>query len=175
MVKISRFHLLSGLFLLGALAAWGATALVHPEGARETGKTFLRILVHLAPVMGLVLAVMFLTNLFVQPKKIKRWLGAGSGAAGWAISIAAGILSSGPIYFWYPVLRDLGRCGMKPALTAAFLYNRAIKIFLLPLLFAYFGAPYTAVLTVWLVVFSVINGAVTGFLAGGNAFWEEPS
>jgi hypothetical protein len=47
---------------------------------------------------------------------------------------------------------------MRTALTAVFLYSRAIKLPLLPLMIYYFGLPYTLILCLYLVAFAVING-----------------
>jgi hypothetical protein len=43
-------------------------------------------------------------------------------------------------------------------LIATFLYSRAVKLPLLPLMIHYFGFTYTLVLCIYLVIFAVING-----------------
>ena len=104
---------------------------------------------------------MVLTNLFVKPKVLMKYLGKNSGFKGWIITIIAGILSSGPIYMWYPLLNDLQRHGMKSGLIAAFLYNRAIKFPLLPLLIVSFGIKYSLVLMTVMILISVVQGMIT--------------
>jgi hypothetical protein len=64
----------------------------------------------------------------------------------------------GPVYAWYAVMAELQQKGMRTALIATFLYSRAIKLPLLPLMIYYFGLSYTLVLCSYLLVFSVING-----------------
>jgi hypothetical protein len=64
----------------------------------------------------------------------------------------------GPIYAWYTALAELQQKGMRTAFVATFLYSRAVKIPLLPLMIYYFGPGYTIVLCLYLMVFSVING-----------------
>jgi uncharacterized membrane protein YraQ (UPF0718 family) len=49
---------------------------------------------------------------------------------------------------------------MREALIATFLYNRAVKIPLLPMMIYYFGFKLVAVLTVYTIIFSVLNGYV---------------
>ena len=51
--------------------------------------------------------------------------------------------------------------GMKTGLAAAFLYNRAVKVPLLPLMVFYFGVAFTVVLTVYMIIFSVVVGYLT--------------
>ena len=119
-----------------------------------------RLMVRIGPVLLIVFLVMFLTNLFFENKSISRFLGKGSGFRGWIIAIAGGIVSSGPIYMWYPFLSDLKEKGMSDSLIATFLYNRAIKIPLLPMMVHYFGGHFTVALSITMVLFSVVNGVI---------------
>jgi hypothetical protein len=47
---------------------------------------------------------------------------------------------------------------MRASLASAFLYSRAIKLPLLPLMVHYFGGLYTAVLCIYLLVFAFVSG-----------------
>ena len=47
---------------------------------------------------------------------------------------------------------------MKNSLIAVFLYNRAVKPALIPLMIYYFGLSYLIVLTIVMIIFSIING-----------------
>ncbi len=116
------------------------------------------------PVILMVFALIFVSNIILTPQRIVRYMGKGSGIKGWLIAMAGGILSSGPIYMWYPLLSDLREKGMKPSLIAAFLYNRAVKIPLMPLMIYYFGWAFTLVLAFYMILFSIINGLIVGKL-----------
>ena len=120
----------------------------------------MRLLGRIVPILMVVFVVMFLTNLFFENKSISRFLGKGSGLRGWMVAIAGGIVSSGPIYMWYPLLSDLKEKGMKDSLIATFLYNRAVKIPLLPMMVHYFGSHFTIILSIYMVLFSVVNGVL---------------
>jgi len=87
-------------------------------------------------------------------------MGKESGTKGWVLAIITGILSHGPVYIWYPLLKDLREQGMRTGLVAVFLYNRAIKIPLLPVMIFYFGIEFTSILLIWMVGASVIEGKV---------------
>jgi uncharacterized membrane protein YraQ (UPF0718 family) len=102
---------------------------------------------------------MALTNYFVTPefvirhfkeKKIKKWF----------FVIIGGILSTGPIYVWYPLLANLKDKGLNYGLIACFLYNRAIKIPLLPVAIFYFGWKYILILSFVMIFMSVIQGII---------------
>jgi uncharacterized membrane protein YraQ (UPF0718 family) len=119
-----------------------------------------RLIARIGPVLLIVLVVMFFTHLFFEGQRIVRFLGKESGFQGWMVAIAGGIASSGPIYMWYPLLSDLKEKGMKDSLIATFLYNRAIKIPLLPMMVHYFGWDFTLTLSIYMILFSVVNGVV---------------
>jgi len=123
---------------------------------RYFGHIFLRVFYALIIVFFFI----FLTNLFLSPKSVIKYLGKDSGIKGWWISAIAGIISTGSIYLWYPLLKELKEMGMKKGLIAVFLYNRAVKIPILPVMVYYFGWIYTLLLTVYMVVFSVILGLI---------------
>jgi uncharacterized membrane protein YraQ (UPF0718 family) len=103
---------------------------------------------------------MGVTNYFINVNKIKKYVGEKSGLKGWVIVTIAGILSHGSIYMWYPFLKDLQKHGMKNSLVAVFLYNRAIKIPLLPIMIYYFGLAYVVVLSIYMVIASIVEGKI---------------
>jgi len=52
------------------------------------------------------------------------------------------VISMGPIYAWYPLLKELRGKGATNSFIAVFLGNRAVKPFLLPIMISYFGGMY---------------------------------
>ena len=116
------------------------------------------VLVKILPVLLLVILFTALINFFLKPKEIASHLGEESGVKGWAIALIAGIISHGPMYAWYPMPEDLKQHGLKNGLIGAFFYSRAVKIPLLPIMIDYFGFAFTAILTVYILFASVIQG-----------------
>jgi uncharacterized membrane protein YraQ (UPF0718 family) len=149
------------LFLLVVVILYAAAFLLAPERAADTLQFSLKLLRKLVPVLVLVFFLMFLTNLLVKPAWIKKHVGRDSGLKGFLIAVVGGILSMGPIYVWYGILKELQSKGMRTALIASFLYGRSVKLALLPLMIHYFGLLYTFVLVFYLVIFSVFNGLLT--------------
>ncbi len=78
--------------------------------------------------------------------------------------IFAGVLSVGSIYVIYPILYELKKKGVSYAHISAFLYARAIKLPLLPLLAYYFSLTYAIVFTLTLFIFSFVVYIVTKFV-----------
>jgi len=158
-----------GAFFFLALIAYGILAVYDLGLLKNALSTLAGLIARIAPILLLVFGVMFLTNLFFESNRVIRFLGVGSGLRGWMLAIAGGIVSSGPIYMWYPLLSDLKEKGMKDSLIAAFLYNRAIKIPLIPMMIYYFGWPFALILSIYQVLFSVGNGILVQFLAREGA------
>jgi uncharacterized membrane protein YraQ (UPF0718 family) len=148
------------LFLGIVLIGYGLSFLLSLELTANALEFFGRVIRQVLPVLGLVFLLLFFANLLLTPTKVKHYLGKEAGMKGWVASVITGVFSMGPIYAWYPVMSDLQKKGMRTAFIATFLYSRAVKIPLLPLMIYYFGAAYTIVLCLYLVVFSVINGMV---------------
>ena len=153
------------IFPLVVLAIYGILFVLIPEQAlvaiRNSGEVCLNILLPLV----LVFMVMLALNLFVKPAQIVRLLGSSSNIKGILLSVAAGIVSMGPIYVWYPLLKELREKGASNMPIAVFLYNRAVKPFLLPVMIAYFGWLYVIILTFLTVLASVVNGYFVAILA----------
>ncbi|MFW6120915.1 MAG: permease [Petrotogales bacterium] len=120
----------------------------------------LNIIIQILPVLILVIFLMGIVNYFLKPKMVSKYLGGESGIKGWFLVISMGILSHGPIYVWYPFLKELRDHGMRTGLVAAFLYNRAIKIPLLPIMIYYFGIGFVILLSIYMIIGSVIEGKI---------------
>lgn len=156
-----------GLYFLGAMVAiYLVLFAVDTDNAVGSSKVTLGVLWNLVPILLAVVLLMGLFNLFLKPKGVSRYLGKGSGVKGWLLSISLGIISHGPIYVWYPLLGDLREKGMRSGLASAFLYNRAIKLPLLPVMIFYFGLPFVVVLLLLTVGASVIGGKLLEILEG---------
>ena len=61
---------------------------------------------------------------------------------------------------WYPLLAELKEKGIGYGYLATFLYNRAIKIPLLPIAIFYFGLKYVVILTIVMIFISIIQGII---------------
>jgi len=146
------------LFLALTLLAYMLLSLTDPEASKKSLTFFTHVMAQVLPMLGLVFLLLFITNLLLEPKWINRYLGTGSGVKGWIAAVVGGILSLGAIYAWYAMLSELKQKGMRTALIATFLYSRAVKLHLLPLMVHYFGMAYTLILCLYLIIFSIING-----------------
>ncbi|MEA1865386.1 MAG: permease [Euryarchaeota archaeon] len=147
-------------FLVSVIFLYLLLFFFDPESVYNSLKVTGNIFIQIIPILLLVILFMALIDYLLQPKTVAKYVGKGSGIKGWFLVISAGIISHGPIYIWYPLLKDLRDQGMRNGLIAAFLYSRAIKIPLLPLMVYYFGLLFVVVLLPYIVIASLIEGRI---------------
>jgi len=113
----------------------------------------------------LAFVMMLLLNRFVTPAHATRFLGRKSGVLGVLLSSAAGIVSMGPVYAWYPFLASLREKGASDFHLANFLGQRAVKPVLLPLMIAYFGWRFSLVFSIVSAFIAILAATVVGGLS----------
>ena len=156
--KEDRYH---GIYFTGSVVfVYLLLFLFNPLNVEKSLKASASILIQLCPALLLIILLMGMINYFINPKTVSKYVGEGSGIKGWLLAIFTGMLSHGPIYAWYPLLKDLRDQGMKTGLITTFLYSRAIKIPLLPLMVYYFGIPFVVILTSYMIIASVVQGQI---------------
>jgi uncharacterized membrane protein YraQ (UPF0718 family) len=157
------------LFLAGVLLAWLAAAVLAPARVGPALDLFRQLLGEVLPALGLVFVLLFLANLFAERPWIERHLGREAGVRAWLVALAAGVLAAGPPWPWYALAGQFMRRGIAPGVAAAFLYARAVKLPLLPLLVHYFGLAYAVTLGIWLLLLAVLGGLAMERLAPAPA------
>ena len=140
------------------LVLYGVIWMFNPALVIDALSYFQGMVVKVFPILGLVFVILFFINWFLKAEKISRYLGRESGASGWFYAIIGGILISGPPYVLYPILGEMKKQGARSGLIVTLLYNRNVKIQFLPALVYYFGLRYAVVLSIYIIIFSVLNG-----------------
>ena len=130
---------------------------VNPLAFTQSSQFFWNILKKILPMLVVVFVLMVLMNFLVTPKVITKHFKERKFRA-WFFAIISGIISTGPIYMWYPLLKNAKEKGVSQGLIACFLYNRAIKLPFLPMIILYFGIKYVLILLVVMVIMSVVQG-----------------
>ena len=146
--------------LIFVACLYGGLAIIDTTLFQESLTFFWQTFTQILPIVIVVFGLMFVFNLFVTTDMLVTHLGHSKKIRGWVIAIVSGIISSGPIYMWFPLLSDLREKGVKDSFLAAFLYSRSIKLPLLPMMIYYFGLAFTVVISSYIIIFSVINGIV---------------
>ncbi len=146
------------LFPLSVAALYVVFFFIMPDKTLSALAGSGKILLNMLAPLVLIFVIMLLVNLFVKPARVAKFLGKNSGIRGTAVAAAAGVISTGPIYAWYPLLKDLREKGAGNYTISIFLYNRAVKPFLLPVMIEYFGWIYVITLIVLTFLASVCVG-----------------
>ena len=141
--------------------------IVNPIIFKSSLNYFSNLLIKIIPIFVFVFILMSIMNCFFSPKFVSKHLKE-KGIKKWIFVIIGGILSTGAIYMWYPFLADLKSKGLSYGLISCFLYNRAIKIPLLPLMIFYFSLKYVIILGIVMVFISVIQGIILSKLMEVN-------
>lgn len=149
----------SWYFLIVVIMSYVLLWAINPGLFSESLHFFYKIIIKIIPIFLLVFALMTLTNYFITPQFVMKHLKV-KGVKKWFYVIVGGILSTGPIYMWYPLLAEFKSKGLGDGLVACFLYNRAIKVPLLPFAIYYFGWSFVIVLTAVMIFVSVIQGII---------------
>lgn len=154
-------------FLAFVIVLYLVLFVIDQERMHESLILSWNLLVRILPAMLFIILFMGIMNYAVRPAAVMKYMGKAAGGKGWLLAVLTGVLSHGPIYAWYPLLKELKTQGAREGLIAVFLYNRAIKIPLLPLLIYYFGLAYAIVLLLYMVAASLIEGAAIDLINKG--------
>ncbi len=150
------------IFPILVLLAYIITALLDYELAKNSFIYFLEIFSKIIWIFGIIFVLMVLINLFWNPSVTKKYLWKSSWIKSCFFAIIAWILVWWPPYVLYPMLWKLKKQWMSNSLLAVFLYNRNVKIQFLPLSIVYFWLPFTIVLSLYVMIFSVISWIIMG-------------
>jgi len=144
-------------FLIGVIILYLIISLINLNYTKNSILFFINLLTTIIPIIFLVFILMTLTNYFISPERLIKYIGREAGIKKYFLIVLGGIISTGPIYMWYPLLSDLHEKGLSYGLIACFLYNRSIKIPLIPLMVFYFNLTYVLILGGVMVLVSIIE------------------
>ncbi len=153
-------------FLLVVFIGFVAVYFFSEEKFRAVFHFFINMIVQMLPILLLVFLLMILVNYFADNAFIKKHMGKEAGFKRWLFIIVAGVISIGPVYMWYPLMKNLREKGIQNRFLVAFLYNRGIKLQWLPLLILYFGLKFSLTLMFVMVLFSIPQGIIVEKLIG---------
>jgi hypothetical protein len=99
---------------------YGIVFVTSLAGAAMDVRSSTAILLNLMIPLGLVFTLMVFMNLFLKPTHIVKFLGKEFSSRGIILSAAAGIISMGPIYAWYLLLKEMQKKGATNSFIAVF-------------------------------------------------------
>jgi len=121
---------------------------------------FNKIILSILPLLVFIYILMVISDFYLTEKTIKKLTQKKKGIKIWLFAIFGGIISAGPIYMWYPFLSNLKNKGIPTSYLVAFLYNRAIKLPLIPIMITIFPINYLIILFIIMIISSIIQGLI---------------
>lgn len=155
------------IFPLTIIAVYSVIYWVAPDRTLKSLEASGNILKQTALPLLFAFVMMFLVNLFITPAHVSRFLGSRAGIKGILLSSAAGILSMGPIYAWFPFLKTLREKGTSDFHLANFMAQRAIKPVFLPLMIIYFGWQFSMIFTSLNILGALLVAAAVNYIGKG--------
>jgi uncharacterized membrane protein YraQ (UPF0718 family) len=117
------------------------------------------IIKEIIPILFFVFIITTLFNL-IDEKKLKQKIQTTKNKNKYFLMSLLGVISHGPVYAWYPFLKNVKEKGMSNGSLSVFIYTRGIKIALIPIMIGYFGAKFTILFTILIFIFSFIQGVL---------------
>ncbi len=127
----------------------------------------LKIFRDILPIFGIIYIFMVVFN-FIPEKKLKSYMQKTTGFFQYFVLSLLGMISHGPIYAWYPLLKDLKNRGLTYGSIAAYLFSKGIKLTLLPLIIHYFGIKLTVIFSVTLFILSFLQAFLIDLFMKSN-------
>ena len=147
-------------FLFIIICIYACIGIFNPEIATKGFLEFINLFIKILPYLLISFILIFIVNYLFDDKKIKLYLESTTNIKKYTLAIILGIISTGPIYVWYPFLSELRRKGVNNGLISVFIYNRAIKLQLLPLMIFYFSIKFALIITCLIIIFSLLNSII---------------
>ena len=132
---------------------------LYPEKTFNAILYVIEIIKEILPIL-LFVYVFMVAFAFINEKKLKEYIQKAPMFVKYILLSLLGTLSHGPIYAWYPLLKELNQKGISKGAIGTFLYSRGIKLTLLPMLVSFFDLKYAIILTITTLIFSLIEGIV---------------
>ena len=156
------------LFPLGVVGLYGLGIAFAPDSTYRALHMSSSMFLQLALPICLALIMMVVLNRFLSPAVVTLFLGRNAGIKGVFLSSLAGILSMGPVYAWYPLLKNLRDKGATDFHLANFIGNRSVKPVLLPVLIIYWGWYFTSLFVLVSLVGALIVACIVSIFCSNS-------
>lgn len=147
----------SPYFMTMMLALYGVLYFVDQDKVISGIKYVYEIFKDLLPILLLVYVFMVAMS-FMNEKKLRKTIEKSPSIIKYIMMSVLGTLSHGPIYAWYPFLKDLNEKGISKGNVGSFLYARGIKLTLLPMLISFFDLKFAIILSIVTFAFAILQG-----------------
>jgi len=131
---------------------------VNQDKTLESLQHFVKNTLSVLPIFLFVIFLTAVINYYFPKERIGKMFQGKSKFRTYTISLLAGIISHGPVFVWYPLLKNLREKGVQDGALVTFLYGRNIKLTLLPIMIGFFGQLFTIIFMVYIAIAAIIQG-----------------
>lgn len=164
-LKLNDKYWLNWLFLWIVLLIYIFLGIFSFSSFINIWKDFLSTFVNqILLVLVIVFIFMFVLNLILEKDIIKNKIKNSKSSTKYIFSIIWWIFSTGPVYLWYPFLKQLHDNWLNYWHLASFIYARAVKIPFLIIMIFYFWLKYTIIFNITLVLLALIVWILTNLI-----------
>ena len=121
-------------------------------------KYFLKNSIKILPVFLLVILLTALINYYFPKERIGQMLQGKPRWQTYMFSLLAGIISMGPVFAWYPLLKNLKDKHLEEGTLVTFFYAKSIKLTLLPIMIGFFGQVFSIIFMVYIAIAALLQG-----------------
>ncbi len=137
---------------------------VNPQKTLESLNHFIKNTSSVLPVFIFVIILTAIINYYYPKERLAKILQGKSNMQTYLLSLLAGTISMGPIFTWYPLLKNLKDKGLPDGAIVTFIYGKSIKLTLIPIMIGFFGLSYTLVFMIFIAVAALIQGLLYAFI-----------
>jgi len=175
-LKLKDKYWFNSLFLFVVLIVYLITGLFDFNYFLWVTKEVYNIFVkQILLVLVIVFVLMFILNILLQKDKVKNLIKNSNSFTKYFFAVIGWIFSTGPVYMWYPFLKQLKDHWLNYGHIASFIYARAVKIPFLTVMIFYFGLKYTVIFNLVLIFLAVVIGLLISLIFNYNNYEKNNS
>lgn len=156
-LKLKDKFWVNWIFFYSVLLIYFVSIFINFDFFKRVWVDFLNIFIkQIIPVLFIIYTLMFIFNILIKKEAIKEKIEKSSCLSKYFFVVVWWILSSWPVYMWYPFLKKLREHWLNHGHITTFIYARAVKIPFLVIMIAYFWLKYTIIFNLVIIFLSVL-------------------
>ena len=156
-LKLKDKYWWNWLFFWFTLLIYILSWIINFEFFTNVWINFINILINqILFVLIIVFFFMFILNILLEKEVIKNKIKNSKNHTKYMFAIIWWILSTWPVYMWYPFLKKLNNHWLNYGHISTFIYARSVKIPFFAVMIFYFWLKYTIIFNITLVILSLI-------------------
>lgn len=141
---------------------------VNASKTIDSLKYFTKNTLKVLPIFVLVIFLTALINYYFPKERIGQMLQGKSRWQTYTVSLLAGVISMGPIFAWFPLLKNLKDKNLEEGALVTFFYGKSIKLTLWPIMIGFFGQLFSLIFIFYIALAALMQGFLYALLFEKN-------